>query len=47
MCVVLSAGKDSSEGEQLIIQTPININADAGSTCAVCCALVGESVRIL
>lgn len=27
---ILSAGKDSSEQEQLIIQPPININADAG-----------------
>lgn len=47
MRVVLSVGKDSSEGEQLIIQPPININADAGSTCTVFCAVAGESVRIL
>lgn len=30
VCGILSAGKDSSEQEQLIIQPPININADAG-----------------
>lgn len=30
VCGVLSAGKDSSEQEQLMIQPPININADAG-----------------
>lgn len=33
VCVVLSARKDGSEKEQLIIQPPINMNADARCVC--------------